>query len=100
MSILLLGKSTCPICGLTINDGDQYCCFPAFVINIKDELFFFSDNNFHLHCLNRHVYGKTAKEYAALFVEKIRPENRICLISGKKITSPNDHIFIDYLTSN
>ncbi len=100
MSILLLGKSTCPICGLTIKEGDQYYCFPAFVININDELFFFNDDNFHLDCLNRHKLGEVAKKYANLFVERIRPDNRRCLITGEKITDPNDHIFIDYLTSN
>ncbi|HVU55803.1 MAG TPA: hypothetical protein VHD83_12155 [Puia sp.] len=100
MSILLLGKSTCRICGLTINEGDQYYCFPAFVINISDELFLFSDNNFHLDCLNRHKSTESAKKYADLFIEKIKPQNRICLITGKKIINQEDHIYIGYLTSN
>ena len=100
MSILLLGKSTCPICGLTINEGDQYYSFPAFVMNIRDELLFFNDNSFHLDCLNRHELGEIAKKYADLFSERIKPENRICLNTGKHVTGPEDHIYIGYLTSN
>lgn len=100
MSILLLGKSTCPICGLTINEADRYYSFPAFVSNTNDKLYMFNDSTFHLECLNEHEFGNTAKEYAGLFVNAIKPEERICLITREKITDPKDHIFIPYLTSN
>jgi hypothetical protein len=100
MSILIFGKTGCTICGRVINETDSFYSFPSFVINTKDPLYFFSDNSFHVACLNKHVLNGTARKYANLFIEKSQPGNRKCMISGGKIEDYNDYLFIDYLTSN
>ncbi len=35
MAILLRGKTTCPICGKVIEEGDEAISFPHFILNEK-----------------------------------------------------------------
>lgn len=100
MSILLLNKTVCPICHEAITDKDDYYSFPAFVINIKDPLYFFSDITCHLRCLNGNKMALVARKYAELFIERVNPTCRKCIVTGDIISDPQNHIFIEYLTSD
>ncbi len=100
MAILLLGKSQCPICAEVITERDRYYCFPAFVANAKDLLYFFNDASFHSDCLDQHELAPLAKEYGDLAIKSVNPANRLDLVSGEKITRMEDHLFIGYLTSD
>ncbi len=44
--------------------------------------------------------GPTAIDYAEEFKNKVQPASRRCVIGGNLITDPDDHIFIDLLTSD
>ena len=66
MSLLFLGKTRCPICKNIINEEDDYYGFSAFVVNIIDPLYFFSDGSFHLECLTNSKHGEKAMKYADL----------------------------------
>jgi len=74
--------------------------FPPFVANIIDPLHFFSDNSFHLECLNHVKNGKRTIKYADIRNLKTRPENRKCIVTQELITNESEHIFIPYLTSD
>ncbi len=60
MSLLILNKTQCPICNTPIKEGDNYYMFPPFVANNLDPLKYFSDNSFHLACLEKAELGKAA----------------------------------------
>ncbi|MFN8305897.1 MAG: hypothetical protein U0T79_03905 [Ferruginibacter sp.] len=100
MGIVIINQTICPICGKKIKDRDSIMSIPAFVLNINDPLYFFSDNSFHESCLQKHPLGKTVVEYSNLFIKHTRPSSRICIISKKLITNPLNHIFIEFLTSD
>lgn len=100
MGILILNKTSCPICNCNIMDYDDFFTFPSFVINKKDPLYFYSDMSFHSKCLEKEPLGLISKKFAKMFERAIRPEFRVCIIGGGYINNQNDHIFIDYLTSN
>jgi hypothetical protein len=100
MAILIFNKSLCPICQRPIKEGDDYYSFPSFVVNTKEPLYFFNDQTFHLKCLKQDKLGEIARTYAGNFAEKVKPPNRRCIIGGNLITTFEDHIFIDLLTSD
>ena len=100
MSILLFGKTVCPICNQIITSEAECYSFPAFVVNTLDPLYFFSDCSFHLACLLNHPFGERSIAVSKLFIQKILPSNRICHIGGNLIIKQENHIFIDLLTSN
>ncbi len=100
MSVLILGKTICPICKQVLNDGNNIFSFPAFVINTRDPLYYFSDASFHITCLNENPVAPLAKKYSELFVENLKPMYRKCIVSGEVITDYDNNIFVEYLTSN
>ena len=44
--------------------------------------------------------AKKAVQFSESFFNKIKPENRICIVGGNIIKNSEDYIFIDVLTSN
>ncbi len=100
MAILLLGKTNCTICNNTIYENEEYYSFPSFVINTKDEIYFFNDSSFHCHCLTTMPSSESALQMAELFIKSVKPENRKSIITGKAIIIYKNHVFIDYLTSD
>ena len=99
MSILILNQTVCSLCGNALREGENILNIPAFVINIKEPIYFFSDNNFHKDCLLKHPLGEKVIKYSNLFIEQTRPENRICIVSKELITHFENHLFIEFLTS-
>ena len=100
MSILILGKSCCKLCGNVLYRNEESISFPAFVINQVDPVAYYSDENFHSDCLNKISEAQEARALAQEFINRIKPTSRICAISGNLITDPNDHLFIELLTSD
>jgi len=100
MTLLLLGRTACPICGKVINKEDAFYGFTSFVANILDPLYFFSDNVYHRECLLNKEYGKKAILYSDLRYLKTRPENRKCVVTGALIEKQDEHMWIGYLTSD
>ncbi|SEM97726.1 hypothetical protein SAMN05192574_10255 [Mucilaginibacter gossypiicola] len=100
MALILHGKSTCCFCNQVLNDDADYRGFPHFVGNSNDELFKYSDNAFHIDCLNAAPIGAKLIRYADEFIRFIAPGNRKCVVTGELITKQEDHIMIGYLTSD
>ena len=93
MAILIFNQ-LCLICNKKINDDVHYFSFPPFIQNIKDPLHKFNDYTFHIKCLERDTYGRKAIVFANEWIDKTRPDNRICIVSGNQITKMEDYIFL------
>lgn len=100
MALIFEGKSECFLCHKVLTNDTPYQGFPAFVCNENDELFVFSDSGVHIDCVNAAPNGAKANRYADEFIKFTRPENRKCVVTGELITRYEDHIFIEYLTSD
>jgi hypothetical protein len=100
MAFLFFNKTVCKICSSVIKEEDQYYSFPSFVVNIRDPVYYFNDQTFHINCLNSNPHSENAIGYSKHFLDKIKPGNRICIIGKNLITDYKYHIFIDLLTSN
>jgi len=62
MSIILLGKTCCIICGESIDESCSYISFPAFIVNESDPIHLFSDGVCHDDCLSKHHLKKVVME--------------------------------------
>jgi hypothetical protein len=100
MALIIPNKSTCIFCDQVLEEGTNYGGFPPFVPNPDDELFIFSDNAFHIDCLNAAENSKKAIAYVDESINSRRPGNRKCIVTGELITRQEDHIVIGYLTSD
>lgn len=100
MVLIIHGKSTCCFCNQVLNDDTDYGGFAPFIINPNDELFKFSDNAFHIDCLNAAENSNKAIAYAEESIRFGRPENRKCIVTAELITKQEDHICIGCLTSD
>jgi len=100
MALIFSGKSKCPLCNEIMYDYEDIVLFPPFVQNMKDPYYIFNDNGVHKKCLTASPLGARAMEYRDIVFYKTRPENRICDIGGNLITSMDDYIFTDLLTSD
>jgi hypothetical protein len=98
MTILLYGKSKCPLCGQVINETEPVYCFPAFVINELDPCFFFSDAAFHEVCLKQHPYGSSAIRSAEEYYSKVGPGKRKCVVCKEEVTDSDDYFLIGRLS--
>jgi hypothetical protein len=100
MSLLLRGKTTCPICGRVIQERDVAISFPAFVWNGADPLALFSDASFHLACVDAHPLHEQVVAAVAELEAKTGPGKRRCVVCSNEISNPDDYLFIPKLTSN
>lgn len=100
MAITIIGRTLCSLCNMEIKDKEVAFSFPPFIQNTKDIFYQFADSSFHQNCLENHILGKKAVEFAQLFFINTKPENRRCIVDKKIIQDYNDYIFIDLLTSD
>lgn len=100
MAIIITGKTTCRICSKVIAEEDLFYSFPAFVLNTLDPVYYYNDCGCHINCLGHDSVGLLALKMAKLFTFQISPINRICSITGEKITKQDEHFFVEMLTSN
>lgn len=91
MSVSVLGKSVCALCGKAVNSDDAFLGFPNLFVGIKHPLRKFNDSLLHSHCLNAFPEGELLaiawKRYQA---KKPRAGEYRCSICGNMITDPND----------
>jgi hypothetical protein len=50
MALILLGKTTCAICGVVLNDGDDIFATSGGVMQTNDPLWKYQDAGMHRHC--------------------------------------------------
>ncbi len=50
MALVIRGKSTCPLCGSVLADGDELWATTHFIADRNDPLWRFSDAAMHLRC--------------------------------------------------
>lgn len=81
------------------NDEKKLYSFPAFVANSSDLMFKYNDQSFDLDSLNSEE-GQKAIQLSEQCLFNIKPVNRICTVSGNRIMSPDNYLFIPLLTSN
>lgn len=100
MALIFYSVTECPICGKVLNENEDIIAFPAFMSNMKDDLFFFNDAGFHRSCVMKHPFGMKAIKYGEEFFFRTKPENRICIVSKKRITKMDDYLFTGVLSSD
>lgn len=91
MAIVIIGKSTCKICGLVIKASDAYTGFPILVISERDYISSFNDAVVHNTCLAKDEH-RIALQEAMSRIDKAR-KNRVCWVCGEELTTPNDYRF-------
>ena len=97
MALIFPGKTACRICGGVIGSGDDLVGFSPFVQNEADELFFFNDEAFHRGCFESHPLSGQAAELYAFIQETYANRNLVCMVSGRRITDPDDFFSTGYL---
>src|SRR5260221_9751445 len=98
MAIVVLGSSTCRICGNILFESEDRESFPNLTSNIKDKLYIFSDAGFHQKCVDAHPFGKMAREFADEGHKKFMKKK--CWADGNVITDWRNHYMIGMLTSD
>jgi hypothetical protein len=97
MSILLRGKTRCPICGNVIEEGDEAVLFPHIVLNKKDPLYALSDRACHSACVSGDALGRAMVAEADRYYKSTGPGKRGCAACGNQILDPDDYLLIAYL---
>lgn len=100
MALIFYGKSTCPLCSKVLQQGDDVTGFAAFIPNTADPLYVFNDAGLHTACVKADKRGQLALEYMREYTSGGRPNERLCVVSGKPVNNPEDFIFIPLLTSD
>jgi len=98
MSIVILGSTTCKLCGKIIQEGDEYIAFPSFVLNQTDPLWKFNNSIVHLSCLRDEPYGEVALDMLRALKESL--DAKICQVCGLPIKVADDFFTFGYLTSD
>lgn len=99
MAIFISGM-TCPLCGQPMTDGAEVSGYPAFISNKRDPLYLFSDGVFHRRCLEAHPSASILEQRYEAWRTANRPPARICRISGKLITDPDDYLGVGFLVES
>jgi predicted nucleic acid-binding Zn ribbon protein len=99
MSLLLIGKTQCPICGQVIQERESVVSFPAFVWNEADPLAVFNDASLHKVCFLTHALREQAESAVAEMSAKVGPGRRRCVVCAREITNPDDYIFVPRLSA-
>lgn len=100
MAIIIKGKTKCPLCGNTLEEGQELVAFSPFVSNELDPLWLFSDAAFHSDCLDHHTRSSEAIARHEEMRKKTAPGNRACVVCKAEIEDPDDYFGLGYLVSN
>jgi len=100
MAILILGSSTCVICGQTIERQQAWAAFPPFVSNALDPLAVFDDAVMHEACFAAHPLNHEATLQFAEVKLRNTPQARVCDVCGRVIDDPDDFFTTGLITSN
>jgi hypothetical protein len=97
MTILLLGETSCAICGNVIDRGDEAVLFSHFVLNDRDPLRALSDAACHAACVGADPRGAAMLAAAEAHATNTGPGKRACAACGGEILEPDDYLLIGYL---
>ena len=100
MALLIRGETTCPICGMVIEEGQPVRAFSAFVTDATDELSLFSDAAFHEACFAGHPLARKAQDRWTQLVRRTGTGNHFCGVCEREITDPDDYFTTGYLTGD
>lgn len=97
MALVILGKTTCGICGRALLKGEDIASFSPFVTNEADPLHFFSDAAFHESCLATHPRAAEARKRASELRSRTAPGCRKCVVCNEEIRDPDDYLSFGYI---
>lgn len=100
MAILILGQSTCGICGKVIKTQEESCSFPSFISTKQSRYRKFGGNNFHVNCVRSDADAAEAVKLLNAFRAGMAPATRVCAIDGQPIQPGEDFFFIEYVTDD
>lgn len=98
MALIIYGKSSCSLCGQTIERDDAVVSFPAFVVNELDPCFALSDGSFHEACLHKDVRAGEALRRVEEWAAHVGPGKRQCAVCGMQVVDPDNYILIEHLS--
>ncbi len=78
MSILIFGKSRCPLCRKIIRTDEIAVSLPAFVWNEADPLLIFNDVSIHRQCYETHPMKSMVDKVLSDMEANIGPGKRQC----------------------
>ena len=99
MAIVVFG-TPCPLCGGSIEEGQEVVMFPPFIENEIDPLWLFNDAVFHENCFCCHSLAAQAEARYAEMKQKLQSGPKICAVCGDVISNPDDYFVIGYLTAD
>lgn len=100
MAVIIEGKTVCPLCGKTINEGQEVVAFSHFVPNELDPIWMFSDGAFHATCFYEHPLAEKAQARWREIIERLSPGSRFCVVCKKEIKDWQDYFTLGYLVDD
>lgn len=100
MAILILGQSTCGLCGKVIATQEESCSFPSFISTRKSRYRKFGGNNFHINCFRSDADAAETVKLLKAFQAGRAPATRVCAIDGQPIAPEEESFFIEYVTDD
>jgi hypothetical protein len=99
MAVIVLGKTTCGICGKPLLKGEAITNFSPFVMNEADPLHFFSDRAFHERCFAGAPRAAEVRERFNELRARTAPGARKCAVCGQEIRDPDDYLSFAYIAT-
>lgn len=90
MALFIAGRTTCPLCGLLVQETDEAFNFPPLFLNARHEVFEISDSVVHRSCLESRSYSQLAQDKLAAYNER-RGAPKLCKICGRVISTPDEY---------
>ena len=90
MAIVILGKTTCTLCGRVLYGDDDVVSFPPLFYNQRDPAWILNDAGVHRACLLDHGLADRALQKLQDF-ETHRGQPKVCIVCNQEITDPADY---------
>lgn len=100
MSLLLRGRTVCPLCDNVIGETDEAVLFPAFSWSDQDPLLLFNDAVFHASCFDADPRAGEASHVIAELLANTGPGHRACIVCANQVTDPDDYLLLPRFTDD
>ncbi len=100
MGAVILGKTTCGICGRPLLKGEDVISFSPFVTNEADPIHFFSDRAFHARCFATHPRAVEARGRFNELRSRTAPGCRKCVVCNDEVRDPDDYLSFGYIAEH
>lgn len=97
MALVVLGTTTCGVCGELLLKGEDIASFPPFVTNEADPLHVFNDRAFHKHCFAADPRAAAAQRRFDELRARTSPGCRKCTVCNDEIRDPDDYLSFGYI---